>query len=91
MDCVAFDPRPVFGHKVAVQAKRYKNTVGASAVRDLFATVQTEGASNGIHVTASGYGSAAFEFARGKPLELPDGGKLAEHASVDTRIIMSDG
>jgi restriction system protein len=35
VDCVAFDPRPVMGGKVVIQAKRYKNTVGVSAVRDL--------------------------------------------------------
>jgi restriction system protein len=65
VDCVAFDPRPVFGGKVVIQAKRYKNTVGVSAVRDLFGTVQNEGASKGILVTTSGYGRAAFEFAKG--------------------------
>lgn len=36
VDCVAFDPRPIFGGKVVIQAKRYKGTVGVSAVRDLF-------------------------------------------------------
>ena len=76
VDCVAFDSRPVFGGKVVIQAKRYKNTVGVSAVRDLFGTVQNEGASKGILVTTSGYGKAAFEFAKGKPLELLDGGNL---------------
>lgn len=95
VDCVAFDPRPVFGGKVVIQAKRYKNTVGVSAVRDLFGTVQNEGASKGILVTTSGYGKAAFEFAAGKPLELLDGGNLlhllADHAGVDARIIMPDG
>jgi restriction system protein len=95
VDCVAFDPRPVFGGKVVIQAKRYKNTVGVSAVRDLFGTVQNEGASKGILVTTSGYGKAAFEFAKGKPLELLDGGNLlhllAEHAAIEARIIMPDG
>ncbi len=95
VDCVAFDPRPVFGGKVVIQAKRYKNTVGVSAVRDLFGTVQNEGASKGILVTTSGYGRAAFDFARGKPLELLDGGNLlhllAEHAEVEARIVMPDG
>ena len=38
VDCVAFDPRPVLGGKVVVQAKRYRHTVGVSAVRDLFGT-----------------------------------------------------
>jgi restriction system protein len=95
VDCVAFDPRPVFGGKVVIQAKRYKNTVGVSAVRDLFGTVQNEGASKGILVTTSGYGKAAFEFARGKPLELLDGSNLlhllSEHADTEARIVMPDG
>jgi restriction system protein len=95
VDCVAFDQRPIFGGKVVIQAKRYKNTVGVSAVRDLFGTVQNEGASKGILVTTSGYGKAAFDFAKGKPLELLDGGNLlhllAEHAGIEARIIMPDG
>ncbi len=95
VDCVAFDPRPVFGGKVVIQAKRYKNTVGVSAVRDLFGSVQNEGASKGILVTTSGYGKAAFEFANGKPLELLDGGNLlhllAEHAAIEARIVMPEG
>ena len=94
VDCVAFDPRPIFGGKVVIQAKRYKNTVGVSAVRDLFGTVQNEGASKGILVTTSGYGRAAFDFAKGKPLELLDGGNLLfllnEHAKLDARIVMPD-
>lgn len=63
VDCVAYDPRPIFGGKVVIQAKRYKHTVGVSAVRDLFGTMQNEGASKGILVTTSGYGKASFEFA----------------------------
>lgn len=94
VDCVAFDPRPVFGGKVVIQAKRYKNTVSVSAVRDLFGTMQNEGATKGILVTTSGYGKAAFEFASGKPLELLDGGNLlhllAEHAGIEARIVMPD-
>jgi len=90
VDCVAWDQRPIFGGKVVIQAKRYKNTVGVSAVRDLFGTVQNEGASKGILVTTSGYGKAAFDFAGGKPLELLDGGNLLyllkEHAEIDARI-----
>jgi restriction system protein len=45
---------PIFGGNVIVQAKRYKHTVGVSAVRDLFGTLQNEGASKGILVTTSG-------------------------------------
>lgn len=92
VDCVAYDPRPIFGGKVVIQAKRYKDTVGVSAVRDLFGTMQNEGASKGILVATSGYGRAAFEFAAGKPLELLDGANLLslllEHAGLDARIVM---
>lgn len=94
VDCVAFDPRPILGGKVVVQAKRYKNTVGVSAVRDLFGTMHNEGASKGILVTTSGYGSAAYEFQKGKPIELLDGSNLLyllkEHAGIDAKIIMPE-
>ena len=90
VDCVAYDARPIFGGKVVIQAKRYKNTVGVSAVRDLFGTMQNEGATKGILVTTSGYGKASHEFANGKPLELIDGGNLLyllhEHAALDAKI-----
>ena len=90
VDCVAYDPRPIFGGKVIIQAKRYKNTVGVSAVRDLFGTMQNEGASKGVLVTTSGYGRSSFEFAEGKPLELLSGSHLlyllAEHAGIEARI-----
>ena len=90
MDCVAWDLRPIIGGKVVIQAKRYKNTVGVSAVRDLYGTMQNEGASKGILITTSGYGKSSFEFASGKPLELLSGSNLlfllAEHAGIDARI-----
>jgi restriction system protein len=90
VDCVAYDARPIFGGKVVIQAKRYKNTVGVSAVRDLFGTMQNEGATKGILVATSGYGQASHEFANGKPLELIDGGNLLfllqEHAGIEAKI-----
>ena len=90
VDCVAWDNRPIFGGKVVIQAKRYKNTVGVSAVRDLYGTTQNEGASKGILVTTSGYGNASFQFAENKPLELLSGSNLlfllAEHAGIEARI-----
>lgn len=94
VDCVAYDPRPIFGGKVVIQAKRYKHTVGVSAVRDLYGTMQNEGASKGILVTTSGYGKASFEFAEGKPLELLSGSNLLyllkENVGIDARIVMPD-
>ncbi len=90
VDCVAWDTRPVMGGKVVIQAKRYRGTVGVSAVRDLFGTVHNEGASKGILVTTSGYGKASFDFVEEKPLELLDGSNLLyllrEHAGVEARI-----
>ena len=47
VDCVAWDTRPIMGGKVVIQAKRYKNTVGVSAVRDLFGTVHNRGPARG--------------------------------------------
>jgi restriction system protein len=90
VDCVAWDMRPVVGGKVIVQAKRYKHTVGVSAVRDLYGTVLNEGAAKGILVTTSGYGTSSFEFAQNKPLQLLAGGELLylleQHAGIKARI-----
>jgi restriction system protein len=90
VDCVAYNTDPILGGKVVIQAKRYKNTVGVSAVRDLFGTLQNEGASKGILVTTSGYGKASYDFAEGKPIELFDGANLLylleTHAGIKARI-----
>lgn len=76
VDAVAFDPDPIRGGKIVIQAKRYTNTVGVSAVRDLYGTVMNEGANKGILVTTSDYGPDAYEFVKGKPLTLMNGANL---------------
>lgn len=76
VDAIAFDPDPIRGGKIVIQAKRYTNTVGVSAVRDLYGTVVNEGATKGILVTTADYGPDAYEFAKGKPLTLLNGGNL---------------
>jgi restriction system protein len=76
VDAIAFDPDPIRGGKIVIQAKRYTNTVGVAAVRDLFGTVHNEGATKGILVTTSDYGPDAYEFANGKPLTLLAGSEL---------------
>jgi restriction system protein len=76
VDAVAFDPDPIRGGKIVIQAKRYTNPVGVAAVRDLFGTVHNEGATKGILVTTSDYGPDAYEFAKGKPLTLLSGSEL---------------
>jgi restriction system protein len=76
VDAIAFDPDPIRGGKIVIQAKRYTNCVGVSAVRDLCGTVHNEGATKGILVTTSDFGKDAHDFARGKPLKLLSGGEL---------------
>ena len=76
VDAVAFDPDPIRGGKIVIQAKRYTNTVGVSAVRDLYGTVMNEGATKGILVTTADYGPDAYDFAKNKPLTLLNGGNL---------------
>jgi restriction system protein len=76
VDAIAFDPDPIRGGKIVIQAKRYTNVVGVSAVRDLYGTVHNEGATKGILVTTSDFGADAYEFAKGKPLTLLSGGEL---------------
>jgi restriction system protein len=76
VDAVAFDNDPLRGGKIVIQAKRYTNTVGVSAVRDLYGTIQHEGAMKGILVTTATFGSDAYEFARDKPITLISGAEL---------------
>lgn len=76
VDAVIFDPDPLRGGKIVVQAKRYTNTVGVSAVRDLYGTIINEGANSGILITTSDYGSDSYEFAKDKPIKLLNGGHL---------------
>jgi len=92
VDAIAFDPDPIRGGKIVIQAKRYTNTVGVAAVRDLYGTVVNEGATKGILVTTADYGSDAYQFAKDKPLTLLNGSNLlhllekhGHHAKIDIR------
>ena len=76
VDAVILDPNPIRGGKLIVQAKRYTNTVPVAAVRELYGTVINEGANSGILITTSDYGADSYEFAKGKPLKLLNGGHL---------------
>ena len=76
VDAVVFDPDPLRGGKIIIQAKRYTNTVPVSAIRDLYGTVINEGANSGIIITTSDYGRDSYEFAKDKPLKLLNGGHL---------------
>ncbi len=92
VDAIAFDPDPIRGGKIVIQAKRYTNTVGVSAVRDLYGTVVNEGATKGILVSTADYGPDAYGFAKDKPLTLLNGSNLlhllekhGHHAKIDLR------
>ena len=92
VDAIAFDPDPIRGGKIVIQAKRYTNTVGVSAVRDLYGTILNEGATKGILVSTADYGPDAYEFAKGKPSTLLNGSNLlhllekhGHHAKIDLR------
>jgi len=76
VDAIAFDPDPLRGGKIVIQAKRYTNVVGVSAVRDLYGTVIKEGATKGILVTTADYGADSYDFAKDKPLTLLNGSNL---------------
>jgi restriction system protein len=93
VDAIAFDTRPILGGKVVIQAKRYKNVVGVSAVRDLYGTMINEGANKGILVTTSHYGTDAYDFKQDKPIELIDGSNLLyllKQIGYKARIIMPE-
>jgi restriction system protein len=92
VDAIAFDPDPIRGGKIVIQAKRYTNTVGVAAVRDLYGTVVSEGATKGILVSTADYGTDAYQFAKDKPLTLMNGSNLlhllerhGHHAKIDIR------
>ncbi|MFH1288368.1 MAG: restriction endonuclease, partial [bacterium] len=76
VDAVIFDPDPLRGGKIVIQAKRYTNVVGVSAVRDLYGTILNEGAMKGILVTTADYGPDAYKFAQDKPITLLNGSNL---------------
>ncbi len=100
VDAIAFDPDPIRGGKIVIQAKRYTNVVGVSAVRDLYGTTLNEGATKGILVTTANFGPDAYDFAKGKPLTLLNGSNLlhllekhGHKAKIDlkaAKIILAD-
>ena len=79
VDAVAFNPDPISGGKFIIQAKRYTNLVSPSAVRDLYGTLQHEGANKAILVTTSDYGGDSYSFAKDKPIQLLNGSHLLHY------------
>jgi restriction system protein len=97
VDVIVFDPDPLTGGKIVIQAKRYRGPVLVAAVRELYGTMLNEGAGKGILVTTSHYGRGSLEFAKDKPLTLIDGGNLlhylqnhGHHLRIDLSDVRED-
>jgi restriction endonuclease Mrr len=54
----------------------YTNTVGVSAVRDLYGAMTSERAAKGILVTTATFGHDSYELVKDKPIILLDGSGL---------------
>jgi restriction system protein len=76
VDAILFDPDPIRGGNIIIQAKRYTNTVKVESVRALYGIMQDEGAMKGILITTSDYGPEAYAFAKEKPITLLNGNNL---------------
>lgn len=72
------------GHdrRAIVQCKRYRDTVGAEVVRELYGTLIHEQVAHAFLVTTADISEAAREWARGKPMTLVDGGMLVAIADA---------
>ncbi len=69
--------------RVVVQCKRYRGTVGVSAVRELYGVaVSEQDITQGFLVTTGRFSRDAIDFAQGKRLRLIDGVELDAMASV---------
>lgn len=92
VDAIAFDPDPIKGGKIVIQAKRYTNVVGVASVRDLYGTVINEGANRGVLITTSDFGPDSHNFVKDKPITLLNGKNLlfllskhGYHAKIDIK------
>jgi hypothetical protein len=73
IDIVAFYDRPIFYGKYIIQCKNWQGTVGAPEIRDLYGVVTDQRANKGIIITPSDFTEQAYEFAKGKNIELING------------------
>jgi restriction endonuclease Mrr len=83
----------ILQQKIQAQIAKWNEkweTVGVSAVRDLYGTVMNEDATKGILVTTADFGPDAYDFVKDKPLTLLNGANLlyllekhGHHAKID--------
>lgn len=75
--------RDRFDNLAVVQCKRYRSTVGASTVRELYGAMRHEGATHAYLVTSGRISRDAREWTRGKPIGLIDGERLVKLAQAE--------
>lgn len=73
IDLLAVYDKPLFCGKYIVQCKNYTGLVGQPEARDLYGVVMSENANKGILITPSDYTEQAYDFAKGKNIELING------------------
>lgn len=76
IDIIAFYNKPIFYGKYIIQCKNWQGNVGAPEIRDLYGTVMDQRANKGILITPSDFTEQAYEFAKGKNIELINGNLL---------------
>ncbi|MFM9964280.1 MAG: restriction endonuclease [Planctomycetaceae bacterium] len=86
IDIEAYDTRPIFAGKYIIQCKDWEQPVGVTEVRELYGVMMDAGAIKGILISTGSFTKQAYEFAKGKPLELIDGEMLRGLiSSLDTK------
>ncbi len=73
IDLIATYEKPIFSGKYIVQCKKWATSVGQPEVRDLYGVVMDQRANKGILITTSDFTAQAYEFAKGKNIELING------------------
>lgn len=67
-----------YGQEAVVQCKRYRGTVGAATVRELYGTMIHSGANRAFLVTSGTISDDARKWAANKPIVLIDGKRLVQ-------------
>lgn len=73
IDLIATYEKPIFSGKYIIQCKRWASPVGQPEVRDLYGVVMDQRANKGILITTSDFSAQAYDFAKGKNIELING------------------
>lgn len=76
IDLVATYEKPIFSGTYIIQCKNWSSPVGQPEVRDLYGVVMDQRANKGILITPSDYTQQAYNFAKGKNIELINGSVL---------------